>query len=241
MKTGLHSNRSTKDAAEIYTDGTYLKNNAGWHSEDSEWKAEQIRNILARNGIDPASVCEVGCGAGEIIKQLSLAMPASEFSGFEVSPQAFEFCRPKVSENLAYHLKNIVDDERSFDCLLCIDVFEHVEDSIGFLRSLRDKARYKVFHIPLDISALSVLGGSLVRMRKLGGHLHHYTPETAIATLEDSGYEILDWNYTAPFKDLPGRTRRASLAKLPRRILYALSPLLTIRVLGGCSLLVLAR
>src|SRR5690606_39364807 len=47
-----------------------------------------------------------------------------------------------------------------FDLVLCIDVFEHIEDYLGFLRILRDKGTYKLFHIPLDMTVLSVLKNS---------------------------------------------------------------------------------
>ena len=55
----------------IYPDGMYLENNSGWHEEDSEWKTRQT----AANGVRPPTVCEVGCAAGEIMKQLQSIMP----------------------------------------------------------------------------------------------------------------------------------------------------------------------
>jgi len=52
-----------------------------------------------------------------------------------------------------------LEEDTYFDSLLCIDVFEHVEDYIGFVKTLKSKATYKIFHIPLDISVLSVIRG----------------------------------------------------------------------------------
>ena len=58
--------------ATIYTDGTYLEQNPNWHQGDSAWKAGHIQALLERNGItEPKSICEVGCGAGEILRVLS--------------------------------------------------------------------------------------------------------------------------------------------------------------------------
>lgn len=80
----------------IYTqeNGLYLKNNPAWHVEDSSWKATQILKMLDRNPIDPKSVIEVGCGAGEILNQLYLSMPDDvEFTGYDISRDAINLAR----------------------------------------------------------------------------------------------------------------------------------------------------
>jgi hypothetical protein len=237
----INEARSTGDAASIYSDGTYLSAHSTWHVEDSPWKAKQIHTILSRNGIAPNTICEVGCGAGEILKQLSLKMPDARYFGYEMSRQAFSLCQTRASEKLQYFLKNVLDEEVHFDVLLCIDVFEHVEDYMGFIKALRAKATYKVFHIPLDISVLSVLRNSMLEQRQCAGHLHYFTPATAMATLKDSGYKIIDSFYTPAFDDLPSKTTKARLARIPRKLLFAASPDLMIKLLGGCSLLVLTN
>ena len=66
MSSAIKDLRSTKEAAEMYLDGTYLEHKPTWHVEDSPWKAKQIHTILSKNNIKPNTVCEVGCGAGEI-------------------------------------------------------------------------------------------------------------------------------------------------------------------------------
>jgi len=241
MSRATRDSRSTKEAAEMYLDGTYLENHETWHVEDSPWKAQQIQAILSKNNIKPDTVCEVGCGAGEILRQLSLKMPNTNFFGYELSTQAFELCKTRESENVKYYLKNILEEDRSFDILLCIDVFEHVEDYIGFVKTLKSKATYKIFHIPLDISVLSVLRGSMISARQISGHIHYFTPATALATLKDSGYEVIDYFYTTPFNDLPGKTVKAKIAKLLRKVLYAVSPDLMVKLVGGCSLIVLSK
>ena len=239
--THTKSQAGTKEVAEIYKDGTYLEKNKTWHIEDSAWKAKQIKNILSRNNIQPNSVCEVGCGAGEILVQLSTTMPNTDFVGYELSPQAFEYCKARESEKVRYHLRNILEEDVLFDCLLCIDVLEHVEDYMGFVRSLKSKSEQKVFHIPLDISVLSILRGSMMSERLSVGHLHYFTLETALATLKDSGYEIVDYFYTASFDELPSKTWKGKIARLPRKVLFYFSPDFMVRLFGGCSLLVLAK
>ena len=241
MQKTIDTSRSKKETTDIYLDGTYLEKTATWHVEDSPWKADNIYRILQQNSINPKTICEVGCGAGEILKQLSQKMPDTVFSGYELSPQAFELCKIRASERVEFSLKNIVNENVFFDVLLCIDVFEHVEDYIGFIKALKSKATYKIFHIPLDISVSSVLRDALMTGRESVGHIHYFTPSTAIATLKDSGYQIVDQFYTRSFDELPSKTLKARVARLPRKILYAISPELMIKLVGGCSLLVLTK
>lgn len=241
MTSNDKKSRISDSSAELYTDGSYLKNNPTWGVEDSPWKAAQISTILSKNRIAPKTIGEIGCGAGEILKQLSFSYPDTEFYGFEISPQAFELSKNRSSEKIQFHLKNLLDEDKFFDTLLCIDVFEHVEDYFGFIRQIKNKAEYKIFHIPLDISVLSVIRTQMMVAREGVGHLHYFSKETALATLKDCGYEIIDSFYTTAFNDIPAKKLRTHLARIPRKLLYGISHDWGARLLGGSSLLVLAK
>ena len=227
----------------IYDDGTYLRNNPTWHEEDSAWKVRQISRLLEETSLDPTTVYEVGCGAGGVIAGLAARRPQQRFVGFEISPQALDLCRTKVIENLDFLLGDIRDlNPEVADVLMAIDVVEHVEDYLGFLREIRCYAKHHVFHIPLDLSVQTVLRSSpILQARADFGHLHTFSKETALATLTDAGYEIVRWAYTPTSIELPNRSRRAQVFSVPRRACFALHPDLAVRVLGGYSLLVLAR
>lgn len=134
---------------QIYEDGTYLASNPGWHEEDSPWKARQIDSIIKRNSLNPKTICEVGCGAGEILNQLAELYVDGEFIGYEISPQAFELCSKKSKANLTFKLADLLkDDVAHFDIVMAIDVFEHVEDYFGFLRKLKGKSRIQDIPYP---------------------------------------------------------------------------------------------
>jgi len=228
----------------IYQDGTYFENNPLWHQADSPWKAVQVINILNKNNLNPSSISEVGCGAGEILFQLSEKMDSNiTFSGYEISPDAFKICSKKIKNNLNFYLKNPLE-ENGFDSdiVMVMDVLEHIEDYYGFLRNLKTKGKYKVFHIPLELSAQSVLRSKpLLESRQSVGHIHYFSSDTAIAAIKDTGYEIVDYVYTGFRTELTNRGWRAKLLKFPRLVLSSLSKDLTSRLLGGYSLLVLAR
>ena len=229
----------------MYTSGDYLAQNPSWHVEDSPWKARQILKMLQKNELNPKSICEVGCGAGEILSQLHSQLPEEiVFSGYEISPHAFELCQERRKERLHFYLQDLLQEQEDlyFDIVLCIDVFEHIEDYFEFLRCLKDKGQYKIFHIPLDLSVQTVLRcWPILQMRKSLGHVHYFTKELALSVLKDSGYQIVDCFYTATRIELSGDSLRGTLAKLPRKLMYKLNPDMTVRILGGYSLMVLTR
>ena len=155
----------------------YLQANPTWHVEDSAWKATQILQMLERNKLQPKSVVEIGCGAGEILNQLQQRMTdkAIQFSGYEIAPDAFKLAQTREKENLHFYCEDFLQNNNSYDLLLMIDVFEHVDDYIGFIKKCSTKAGYKIFHIPLDISLWSVLTNYPASARKQVGHLHYFT------------------------------------------------------------------
>jgi hypothetical protein len=221
---------------------TYLNHNPSWHVEDAEWKAQQILKIITKNNLNPLSVGEVGCGVGEILRQLHLNMPSqTNFIGYEVSSAAIELAQTRRTARLDFYLEDITQvDNIFFDIVLCIDVFEHVPDYLSFLKRLKTKAQYKIFHIPLDLNIMNILRTStLTNKRKHVGHLHYFTKQLALEVLRDLNYKVIDHFYT-PF--VIGLSHEATLFKrLMYRALYKINQDSTVRLLGGSSLLVLAE
>jgi len=231
------------EVTERYQGGDYLAKNSDWHVEDSSWKADQIHKIVSRNNLHFSTICEVGCGAGEILRQLSIKSDYEgvNFVGYEVSADAFKLCKQRESETVKFHLKDILREDVRYDAILCIDVFEHIENYMGFLKMMNSKSEYKIFHIPLDLSVVALMRDTLIKGRESVGHLHYFTPSTALATLEDCGYEVLDTMYTPFFADLQPKSLKAKIVKIPRTILYRFSPKLMSTLMGGASLMVLAK
>jgi hypothetical protein len=141
----------------IYTDGTYLRNNPDWHSDDSPWKAAHVARMLERHGIAPATVCEGRLRRRRDPEEPRRHLePGTRFFGYEISPDAYRLCARKNGGNFAFKLANLLEEPAHFDVVMAMDVFEHVEDCFTFLRKLRGKGRHKIFHIPLDLSAMSL-------------------------------------------------------------------------------------
>jgi len=227
-----------------YLDGEYLVNNPSWDREDSPWKAAQVSNILKSNLITPNSICEVGCGSGDVLECLGNLFPKSDLFGFDISPQAASFWEPnkcvsRVRFTLGdFHTLNTV----VYDVLLLLDVIEHVRDPFTFLENMRSHAQKFVLHIPLDLSAFSVMRSTpLLRARRQVGHLHSYTKDLALETLKDCGFSVLDWRYTDACLNMPNRSLKTKLSRWPRKVFYALNKDFGVSLLGGNTLIVLAE
>src|SRR5689334_1155261 len=132
---------------DIYQDGKYKQSNPTWHEHDAPWKARQVRRILTDNDVSFDTLCEVGCGTGEILVQLSEAFPQATFTGYDVSPDALELAAGRERPRVSFHLGDpLREADVRFDVALVADVVEHVEDYFTFVRKVHELARVKVFH-----------------------------------------------------------------------------------------------
>ena len=233
---------ATQNPTSIYKDGTYLKSNENWHQEDSPYKYQYLLKALSRNNIEFSSCADVGCGAGLVSELLAIKFPESRVSGFELSEDAERFWPSrKALENLGYSNSNIFDFEGTFDLVICLDVFEHVEDYFGFLRNLKSKGGTFIFAIPLDMCVVKLLTPGIRFAREDVGHLHYFNSYSALRTLEDTGYKIRDYFFYAAFTSIPPKSVGQALI-LPIRLLSLIfGKKFASTMFGGMSLIVIAN
>jgi len=71
---------------------------------DIRWKAyvaESVRETLKRTRIRPGDrVLDVGCGTGELLAAISLAVPEARLAGVDISPEMLAVARAKSSGGL---------------------------------------------------------------------------------------------------------------------------------------------
>ncbi len=221
----------------------YLSRNPTWQSEDSPWKAAIIIDLLKRHRILPVTAADVGCGAGGVLENLRPAFPDADLFGFDISPNAEKFWGRPQLRGMNFRCGNFLeDDTRSYDLILLLDVIEHLANPFEFLTRLRKRAAHFVLHIPLDLSALTVLRETpLIRQRNNVGHIHYFTRNLVLALLDETGYEVVASKYTGAAYFSPQRTWRTRVAELPRRLARLIDDDWGVRLLGGETLLILAR
>lgn len=226
-----------------YLDGQYAVQNPTWDTEDSRWKAQQVLRMVQNHGIAPRRIAEIGCGAGAVLKNLSEALPGARLCGFDISPDAAHLWTQYPSQNMEFKTGNFFELSRErYELALVLDVVEHLANPFEFLDQLRERADHFIFHFPLDLSALSVWRETpLLHVRQKSGHIHYYTKNLVLTLLAESDYDVVDWFYTGASLSAPQRNWKTRLASLPRRIAYAISKEAGVRLLGGETLMVLAR
>jgi SAM-dependent methyltransferase len=224
-------------AGSIYKSGEYLAHNPTWHVEDSEWKASKVLQALERLKIAPASLCDIGCGAGEVLRQLHSHLPVCKFTGYEISPQAYALAKERQVHGLEFHLTDILEPGEGrphYDVALALDVFEHVADYYSFLTNMKGLADTKIFHIPLDWTIEATLRPKLLKKgRDELGHIHYFNKDTALLALENCGYQVLDWVYTPWLCEIhrPGVGR--AMRKWVLKAVCAINVDLAVRTLDG--------
>ncbi|MHA1565618.1 MAG: class I SAM-dependent methyltransferase [Alphaproteobacteria bacterium] len=227
--------------ASIYENGEYWERNDTFHEEHAETK---VRDALAVIGdMSPRSVLDIGCGSGKHLRLI-----CDEFQcrgmGIDVSPVAIERAKNVNTSNLVLYENRSLDEEKGkYDLALNFDVFEHVDDYIGFLRSLHGRADHYVFSIPIDLTVSSVVRDSYMYAREEFGHLHYFTRKSAIATLDYAGYEVVTVKVCdGTWHNIKANPSLKLFVMLgPRLILNAISKDLAMKMMGGASLMVLAR
>jgi len=155
----------------------------------------------------------------------------------------FELCQKRANDKLHFKLQDILEEEGVFfDLILLMDVIEHVEDYFGFLRGIKQKSTYKLFHIPLNLTVEAIVRPkALSKIRQICGHVHYFTKDLALQALKELEYGVIEHFYTNACSELPARSKKAYFAKLPRSFFFTINKDWAVRFFGGRSLMVLTR
>lgn len=226
-----------------YLNGDYAEKNPDWDMGDAAWKAGKVAEILADHKLAPRKIAEVGCGSGAVLVALRRHMPDASFFGYDIAPDAERFWQDPVAAGIQFELSDFISENKTnYDAVLLLDVIEHVGNPWDFLVKIRDRSENVVLHFPLDLSVSSVLREKpLLHVRNKVGHLHFYTKGLVLALLNECGYEVVEARFTGAAFNSPNRSFKTRLAGVLRKFVFMISHDLGARLLGGETLLVLAR
>ena len=144
------------------------------------------------NRIEYGSLIDIGCGSGELLKELSLS-PDVYLSGVDFSPTAIDQISKQIEGRFA-----VVDIQKDVppmkaDVGVCSEVLEHLDDDEAALRNIGGSVGHLVITVP---------SGPLNEASVAMGHIRHYTRESLSAKLERAGYTDVDVRaWGTPFHD----------------------------------------
>jgi methyltransferase family protein len=226
-----------------YMESDYIEHNPNWDMEDSPWKANKVVTLLRKHDVEPKTICEVGCGAGGVLGAIKSEFKNTKLTGFDIAPDAEKFWGNLRDAGIDLYVGDFFSlNSQNYEAILLLDVLEHVANPHQFLIDIKPQTDFLVVHFPLDLSALSVLREKpLLHVRHKVGHIHYFTKGLALELLKECGFEVIDYQYTEATFSAPQRGVKTKIFSWLRRLIYTINKDVGVRLLGGETLMVLAR
>jgi 2-polyprenyl-3-methyl-5-hydroxy-6-metoxy-1,4-benzoquinol methylase len=229
----------------FYSKGNYFADDQR-HSEDARFKADSFLKVflrfVKRHTLVVNSFVDVGCGSGDIVKMIADSLRVNgfdsvSFKAYDVSPHVLNI----KNEGVEYIYGDFSKSDEFVDVVTLFDVFEHVPDTIEFLKSISQRCKIIGFHIPMDYSLNFAIRNMFHSSLHNPGHIVFMDITLALNLLALSGLRVVDYEYTFGFFAPSGHSTMLSKIVFPLRyILAKISPWLLSKTFGGASLIVIA-
>jgi hypothetical protein len=136
-----------------------------------------------------AEFCDIGPGTGFYSRQLLTASPRAEGWAFDMSPSALEYSRAQlaafdVADRWHNEIRDVVREipDRQWPFLVCIEVLEHLEDPLTFLKALRKM---------LTFGGRGLISAAVTAPNE--DHIYLYNSGSEVrAQIEAAGFSVLD-------------------------------------------------
>jgi SAM-dependent methyltransferase len=159
----------------------------------------------ARSAPGARSILDVGCGQGELLRDLAARFPGAEVAGADVSEQSLADSRRR---NPSFDLFQLdlegpplearhPDRIGRYDLVVCSEVLEHIADDALAAR------RLAALLAPGGHLLVTVPGGKMSRYDEVIGHQRHYRRGDIQRLLSGAGLsvgEVVAWGF--PFHNL---------------------------------------
>ncbi len=209
-----------------------------WLRRGARLKADAITQLLARAGLTPDSILEIGAGTGAVIGALQTRGIGKRHYAVDFSPEAVDVIR-KSSSGIAAAVADVTRTPDPFgagpyDLAFASHVVEHLEEPARFLRALQGiPLRYLIVEVPLENLFFGRIKARFAdRSRHPAGHVQFFDRSTFLTLLETTGWQVRDVFVYAPVHDAETFTFAYGSAPLSRRFIKRCTESLLPRVFG---------
>ena len=195
---------------DIYNDDSYIEKNPTLHTEDSEFKFQNIKRFLSSVQVknNRIKILDIGGGAGMIGK---LVLDYFLENGIVVTFHSLDLS----TRMLKIQLKNnplinkiincSIDEcpESNYDLVLMIDVIEHIEGKEYTAKILNKLGKNIIYNIPIEINFFDILKylksnfRYYKRQKVRWGHIHFFSFTSSQSFLRRH-HKIID-SYFQPY------------------------------------------
>ncbi len=196
MGTGLTAVYTGRDyCANLYLNE--LEAEAEWLRRGALDKANSVEQLLARNGIAPSTLTELGAGTGAVIAECRRRGLGKTFTAIDYAAAAVEYLRKNVQGITAIKADIASPDfqlDEPVDVLVISHVIEHLEQPKAFLETVRRlKFKAAIIEVPLEDLPLARYKASIKNRRaNAAGHVQFFTAASFERLVTSAGLKIVD-------------------------------------------------
>ena len=173
---------------DIYNDNSYIEKNPTLHTEDSEFKFQNIKRFFFLFEVknNKIKIIDIGGGAGLIGKLvLEYFLKNGVFVTFHSLDLSMEMLKiqrknnPRIKKTFNCPINKCT--ELNYDMVLMIDVIEHIEEKEDTAKILNKLGKNIIYNIPIEINFFDILKYLMSyfryykNQRKRWGHIHFFS------------------------------------------------------------------
>jgi len=177
----------------------YIEKNPDMHLDDSTLKVKQLCLVIKPSS-QISSIIDIACGAGSVTTELVNKFHPREAVGLDISTVMIKKARELDKSKLVNWIKADIftyKTQHMFDLVTCVDILEHVEDDVAFLKKVSTLGKFVVIKTPLEDSLFNRF------LMKFGifdpwkdterryGHIHHYNEDVLNKLIRESGLKVI--------------------------------------------------